>query len=60
MIKVFVCKQSLCERNVSKMMRQCAVKDCGNGDYALEKWKKTYCCSICALSRICTYGEPFR
>ena len=59
--KNWVCKQTLCVSETSvKMARHCAVKDCGNGDYTLERWKKAHTCSTRALSGICTCEEPFK
>ena len=61
MKKYLVCKQTLrISETTVKMARHCAVKDCGTGDYALERWKKTYSCSTRALSGICTCEEPFK
>ena len=59
--KVFICKQTLRVSQTSvNIARHCAVKDCENGDYALEKWKETHSCSTRTLSRICTCDEPSR
>ena len=61
MKKIFICKQTLRVSQTSvNIARHCAVKDCENGDYALEKWKETHSCSTRTLSRICTCDEPSR
>ena len=61
MKKNLVSKETLRVSETSvKMVRYCAVKDCGNGDYALERWKKTHSCSNHAFSGICTCEEPFK
>ena len=43
MKKKLLCKQTLRVSEMSvKIARHCAVKDCGNVDYALERWNKTH------------------
>ena len=61
MKKVLVCKQILQVSETSvKLARHCPISDRGNGDYALERWKKTHSCSTCALSGICNCEELFK
>ena len=61
MKKKFVCKQTSCVIETSvKIARQCAFKDRENGDYELERWKKTHSSSTRALSGIYTCEVPFR
>ena len=54
MKKILIFKQKLRLSETSlKMVRHWAVKDCGNGGYALERWKKP-------PSLLNTFEEPFR